>query len=106
MDAVATPPASTKTSLTQRLSQHAHRRWPALAHVEVRFRAKFAHVNGQLPDGHSLPLCRLRYAESASIWGFAIYRDHLPGQPRRPPRQHPASLTISRGGDGTVTSTV
>jgi hypothetical protein len=74
MDAVATPPASTKTSLTQRLSQHARSRWPALANVEVRFRAKFAYVHGHLPDGEALPLCRLRYAGSASTWGFAIYR--------------------------------
>jgi hypothetical protein len=69
-----TPPASTKTSLGQRLTTHARRRWPALAGVEVRFRGQFAYLSGQLPDGHVLPLCRLRYGGSASRWGFAIYR--------------------------------
>jgi hypothetical protein len=71
---VATPPASTKTSLGQRLSQHARSRWPALAKVQVRFRAQFAYVDGYLPDGEVLPLCRLRYGRSASSWGLAIYR--------------------------------
>jgi len=71
---VATPPASTKTSLGQRLTQHARSRWPALAKVQVRFRAQFAYVDGHLPDGEVLPLCRLRYGGSASSWGFAIYR--------------------------------
>ena len=71
---MATPPASTKTSLAQRLSQRAQHRWPALARVEVRFRGRFAYVDGHLPGGEVLPLCRLRYGGSASIWGFAIYR--------------------------------
>jgi hypothetical protein len=71
---MATPPASTKTSLGQRLSAHARDRWPALRSVEVRFRGQFAYITGQLPDGEVLPLCRLRYAGSASTWGFAIYR--------------------------------
>ena len=31
-------------------------------------------ANGQLPDGTSLPLFRLRYSGSASTWGFAVYR--------------------------------
>ena len=67
------PPESTKTSLRQRLSEHAHHRWPALAAVPVRYRGAFAYVDGQLPDGTTLPLCRLRYNGSASTWGFAIY---------------------------------
>jgi hypothetical protein len=74
MRIVATPPASTKTSLSQRLSQHARSHWPALAKVEVRFRAQFAYVDGRLPDGEVLQLCRLRYGGSANRWGFAIYR--------------------------------
>jgi hypothetical protein len=74
INVVATPPVSTKTSLTQRLSQRARSRWPALAKVEVRFRAQFAYIDGHLPDGEVLPLCRLRYGGSASSWGFAIYR--------------------------------
>jgi hypothetical protein len=74
MSGVATPPASTKTSLAQRLSLRARQRWPALASVEVRFRGQFAYLDGHLPDGEVLPLCRLRYGGSANIWGFAIYR--------------------------------
>jgi hypothetical protein len=69
-----TPPASTKTSLTQTLSTRARERWPTLEHVEVRFRGQFAYISAQLPDGENLPLCRLRYGGSASRWGFAIYR--------------------------------
>jgi hypothetical protein len=68
-----TPPASTKTSLQQRLSQRARERWPQLSGVEVRFRAQFAYVSGVLADGDNLPLMRLRYGGSAARWGFAIY---------------------------------
>ena len=71
---MATPPASTKTSLGQRLTGHARSHWPALTTVQVRFRAHFAYVDGHLPNGEVLPLCRLRYGGSASRWGFAIYR--------------------------------
>jgi hypothetical protein len=71
---MATPPASTKTSLGQRLSARARDRWPALHSVQVRFRGHFAYITGELTDGEVLPLCRLRYAGSASTWGFAIYR--------------------------------
>jgi hypothetical protein len=48
-------------------------RWPGLASVDVRFRGRFAYVDGELHTGEVLPLCRLRYAGSASLWGFAIY---------------------------------
>lgn len=71
---VKTPPESTKTSLTQRLSARAAARWPALASVEVRFRANFAYVDGRSADGTVLKLCRLRYGGSADTWGFALYR--------------------------------
>jgi hypothetical protein len=67
------PPESTKTSLRQRLSSHARQRWPALAGISVRHRGVFAYIDGQLADGTTLPLCRLRYSGSASIWGFAVY---------------------------------
>jgi hypothetical protein len=67
-------PDSTKTSLQQRLSAHARQRWPALAEVHVRYRTGFAYVDGILPDGEVMRLCRLRYADSARDWGFAIYR--------------------------------
>jgi hypothetical protein len=71
---MAAPPASTKTSLGQRLTTHARAHWPELTRVEVRFRANFAYVQGHFANGETLPLCRLRYAGSASRWGFAIYR--------------------------------
>jgi hypothetical protein len=71
--AAKTIPESTKTSLGQRLRTQAHQRWPALASVQVRFRGRFAYVDGELHSGEVLPLCRLRYAGSASLWGFAIY---------------------------------
>jgi prepilin-type processing-associated H-X9-DG protein len=70
----AGPPPSTRTSLTQRLNSHARHRWPALANVDIRFRANFAYVDGHLTDGTIIPLCRLRYGGSANTWGFAIYR--------------------------------
>jgi hypothetical protein len=70
---MATPPASTKTSLQQRLSQRARERWPQLAGVDVRFRTQFAYVSGVLADGETQPLMRLRYGGSAARWGFAIY---------------------------------
>lgn len=70
---MAAPPASTKTSLQQQLSARARQRWPQLAGVDVRFRGAFAYVTGELPDGESMPLMRLRYGGSAARWGFAIY---------------------------------
>lgn len=73
MRPVATPPASTKSSLQQRLSRHARDRWPALTRVAVRFHGQFAYIDGHLADGEVLPLCRLRYGGTASRWGFAIY---------------------------------
>jgi len=68
------PPASTNSSLASRLTDHARQRWPQLAIVQVRFRAGFVYVDGDLDDGDPLPLCRLRYGGSASRWRFAIYR--------------------------------
>ena len=73
MTPMAAPPASTKTSLQQRLSAHARTHWPQLAGVTVRFRGAFAYVEGQLLDGDTLPLMRLRYGGSAARWGFAMY---------------------------------
>ena len=63
-------PKSTKTSLGQRLRQRQRERWPGLAIVDVRFRGRFAYVDGELETGQLLPLCRLRYAGSASLWGL------------------------------------
>lgn len=68
------PPESTKASLTSRLNTHARANWPALEHVEVRFRAGFAYIDGRLHDDTTIKLCRLRYGGSALQWGFAMYR--------------------------------
>jgi hypothetical protein len=69
----ATIPESTKISLHQRLLARARERWPGLADVQVRFRGRFAYVDGELEGGEVLALCRLRYVGSATVWGFAIY---------------------------------
>ena len=66
-------PESTKSSLIQRLSARARERWPGLLEVKVRFRSGFAYVDGQMGE-EVMPLFRLRYAGSASRWGFALYR--------------------------------
>ena len=66
-------PDSTKTSLHQKLMQHQRERWPQLKEVAVRFRARFAYVDGIMPDGEVLPLCRLRYGGYANDWAFAFY---------------------------------
>jgi len=71
---MSAPPVSAKASLGERLSDRARHRRPALDRVNVRFRGTFAYVDAHLPDGGIMPLCRLRYGGSASIWGFAIYR--------------------------------
>ncbi|MGB8385205.1 MAG: hypothetical protein WCG47_28860 [Dermatophilaceae bacterium] len=70
---MAVPPTSTKTSLQQRLSARARHRWPQLAGVDVTLRGAFAYVTGHLADGDTMPLMRLRYAGSATRWGFAVY---------------------------------
>lgn len=71
---VAAIPDSTKISLRQRLSAHAREHWPAMTDVRLRYRAGFAYVDAVMPDGDVQPLCRLRYAGSARMWGFAMYR--------------------------------
>jgi hypothetical protein len=88
---MAKPPESTKTSLRQRLTAHARERWPQLANILVRYRGAFAYVDGELPDGTTLPLCRLRYGGSAHTWGFAIYRaSHDDYEPSILPGGYPA----------------
>jgi hypothetical protein len=66
-------PASTQTSLAQRLQQRRRERWPSLTRVSVRVRGNFAYISGTTTDNEELALCRLRYGGSASQWGFAIY---------------------------------
>ncbi|HUH69541.1 MAG TPA: hypothetical protein VLZ05_12125 [Mycobacterium sp.] len=56
---MATPPASTKTSLQQRLTTRARQRWPQLDAIDVRFRGAFAYVTARLPDGERMALMRL-----------------------------------------------
>jgi hypothetical protein len=89
---MARPPESTKTSLRQRLATRARERWPQLAGVTVRYHGEFAYVAGHLPDGTTLPLCRLRYTGSATSWSFAIYRaSHDDYQKSILPSGYPAS---------------
>lgn len=52
---------------------HAREHWPDLASVKVRFRAGFAYVDGEITDGPTIPLFRLRYGGSSHRWGFAVY---------------------------------
>ena len=66
-------PASTKSSITLRLLDHAEQHWPQLARVEATYRGGFAYISGVLADGERIPLCRLRYGGSAHSFGFAIY---------------------------------
>ncbi|MFI5065580.1 MAG: hypothetical protein ACHP9Z_16615 [Streptosporangiales bacterium] len=66
-------PASTKSSVTLRLLDHAETHWPQLKGVEVTYRGAFAYAAGVLPGGQVIPLFRLRYGGSAHSFGFAIY---------------------------------
>ena len=66
-------PASTKSSVTLRLLDHAEQHWPQLQRVEVTYRGAFGYVTGVLRDGQQIPLFRLRYGGSAHSFGFAIY---------------------------------
>jgi len=74
MNAVPKIPDSTKNSLHWRLATRARERWPQLREVRMRYRAGLAYVDGVLPDGQVIPLCRLRYTGYATTWGFALYR--------------------------------
>jgi hypothetical protein len=88
---VAKIPDSTQNSVSYKLHLRARERWPALATVDVRYRAGFAYVDGVLPDGEVMKLCRLRYGGYASMWGFAIYRaSHDDYQPSYLPTGHSA----------------
>jgi choline dehydrogenase-like flavoprotein len=88
---VTRTPDSTKVSLGQRLRARARERWPQLVDIHIRHRAEFAYITGELPDGTTLPLFRLRYNGSATIWGFAIYRaSHDDYEPSFLPTGYPA----------------
>ena len=56
--------------LPNRRRQVAHQIYP----VRRLDDGPLAYIDGVLPDGEVLQLCRLRYLSSATIWGFAIYR--------------------------------
>lgn len=56
------------------MSQYAREHWPDLAGIRLRFRSNFAYVDGEIAEGPTIPLCRLRYVGLAGEWGFAIYR--------------------------------
>ena len=47
----------------------AREHWRDLASVKVRFRAGFAYIDGDVSDGPTIPLCRLRYGGSSHRWG-------------------------------------
>jgi hypothetical protein len=66
-------PESTRSSLAWKVAAHQRKNWPQLKEVKVRFRGELAYLDGVLSDGDLQPLCRLRYAGSATFWGFAIY---------------------------------
>src|SRR6266851_5222774 len=36
-------------------------------------RGTLAYIDGEVRDGPTIPLCRLRYGGSANRWGFAVY---------------------------------
>jgi hypothetical protein len=77
--------------LRQRLHARARERWPQLADIHIRHRGKFAYVTGELLDGTTLPLFRLRYNGSPTVWGFAIYRaSHDDYEPSFLPTGYPA----------------
>ncbi|MGH8882391.1 MAG: hypothetical protein ACRD0P_34450 [Stackebrandtia sp.] len=67
-------PESTQTSLRQKLLARAAERWPQIEALHTRYRAGFAYIDATVAGGEDLRLFRLRYAGSASNWGFAIYR--------------------------------
>jgi hypothetical protein len=69
----ATPPDSTKRSLRSRLITCTRERRPDLADLTIRHRGQFVYVDGELRDGTTLPLFRLRHGGSANSWGFAIH---------------------------------
>jgi hypothetical protein len=67
------PPDSTQRSLRSRLIARARDRWPELADLPIRHRGVYAYIDGELTDGTTLPLFRLRHGGSANTWGFAIH---------------------------------
>ncbi|MFE7038355.1 hypothetical protein ACFU9X_02535 [Streptomyces atratus] len=65
-------PESIKSSHAQKLTARARTAWPQLAAVYIRHRGQFAYVDGELADGDSIKLMRLRYGGPGGTWGFAL----------------------------------
>jgi hypothetical protein len=70
---MATIPQSARDALEHRLTAHARTRWPRVAKLRARYRAAFAWIEAELPDGELVALIRLRYLGSADEWGFGLY---------------------------------
>jgi hypothetical protein len=77
-----------------------------------RYRAGFAYIDATLTDGDHLKLFRLRYAGSASQWGFAIYTKTTnkpsspaagPQAPLKKPSTPPAASTSATTPPGSQT---
>lgn len=68
-----TPSEHTRLQLELYLNIHAKAAWPQLAGLRVRHRGQYAYVDGELADGESIKLMRLRYHGTASRWGFALH---------------------------------
>jgi hypothetical protein len=73
MALVSTPSEYVRLSLEQQLLLHARAAWPQLAALRIRHRGAFAYVAGELPDGDTVKLMRLRYLGTATRWTFASY---------------------------------
>ena len=87
-------PDATRHRLEASLGQRRRERWPELASISVRTRGIYAYVAEVTADRESLPLCRLRYFDTASWWGFSIYLASKEGyEPSVLPRGTPTGTT-------------
>jgi hypothetical protein len=73
MSAVPTPSEHSRLQLELYLNMRAKAAWPQLAGLRVRHRGQYAYVDGELADGQSVKLMRLRYHGTADRWGFALH---------------------------------
>lgn len=90
-------PGQYRSSLTLRLQAPRRERWPQLKDLKVRFRAKFAYVDGVMPDGDVWPVFRLRYGGSAHYWAS-------PSSTQRVARAR-LSACFAEHGDGALAQT-
>lgn len=94
-------PHQRKRPCNKRLSARARQQWPQPNGVGVRFRGAFAYVTGQLAEGHTLLLMRLRYAGSASAGASrstwpARAATRTPSYPPATWRAHPKTPSTPR----------